>query len=137
MPDVRERFVRHFRTSAPSGEPDRDLANAAKSMLWRIEDLDCEVDGWLLFKVIHESEHTFGAIGLMSQPNSGSVPIAVDVSATDSGLQWRVRVACHDERWHGLSESRRWTRVYASATQEGEERGWTWGRQHVGNVTGT
>lgn len=63
---------------------------------------------------------------------SGSVPIALNVTADEGGLTWSAQAALQDRTWLALSDSKRWNNVYLYATGEREVPPWTWGRQYQG-----
>ena len=131
MESVRQRLLKRF--SAHEGvRGDEQLAAALYDMLWTVDDLELDVDGWTLFRVVRESNDSIDAVGLMTILPSGSVPIAMKVSAEEEGLTWAAQVARQDRDWLALSDSKRWNRVYLYATGARDEPEWTWDRTYQG-----
>jgi len=92
------------------------------------------VDGWTLLRVVQESDESLDAVGLMTLLPSGSVPMALNITADEGGLTWSVQAALQDRAWLALSDSKRWNNVYLYATGERETPPWTWGQQYRGRV---
>ena len=134
MASVREQLLHRFPPPKPRMQPDDEVAHALYFMLWHIDDQNVCVDGWTLFRIIRESENSLDAVGLMSLLPTGSVPIEVSVTATESGLVWSAQVARRDPAWLSLSDSKQWNRVYLYATGELERPQWTWERRYEGSV---
>jgi predicted HAD superfamily Cof-like phosphohydrolase len=59
---VRQQVLNQFPPQTRTGEPDDELASALYFLLGSIDDLT--VDGWALFRVVHETEHL--SVGLMT-----------------------------------------------------------------------
>lgn len=133
MQSVRQQLLRQFPIPVRVDEPDGDVANAVYMMLWSMDDLI--VDGWALFRVVRESDDSLDAVGLMTLLPTGSVPIAVNIKADETGLAWSARAGIQDEHWLALSGSKRWNAVYLYATGEREEPRWQWGQEQMGRVS--
>ena len=131
MESVRQQLLRLFPIPVCVAEPDGDVAAAIYAMLWAMEDL--VVDGWALFRVVHESDDSLEALGMMTLLPDGSVPISVSVKADELGLVWSARAGIQDQRWLALSNSKRWNDVYLYATGGRDEPRWAWGRECRGH----
>jgi hypothetical protein len=114
-------------------EPNEELATALYFMLRSIDDLS--MDGWALFRVVQESEDMIDAVGLMTLLPSGSVPVALNVTADEGGLIWSLQAALQDRDWLALSDSKRWNSVYLYAVGDRETP--TWDRRYHGRVLST
>jgi hypothetical protein len=132
---VRQQVLRQFPPQTRLRDPEEELASALYFMLWSIDDLT--VDGWVLFRVVQESDDSLDAVGLMTLLPSGSVPIALNIRADEGGLTWSVQSGLQDRAWLALSDSKRWNNVYLYATGERETPPWAWGRQYQGRVLRT
>jgi hypothetical protein len=99
-------------------------------------ELEICVDGWSVFKVTKETNEQLEAVGLMTLLPSGSLPIAMNISANAGNLSWSAQVGEVDEEWQALPESKRWKKVYLFATGSDVEPQWSWGRQYRGAVNG-
>lgn len=132
MKTAREKLLREFPLKALTKGPDEELANSLYALLWSVDGLEVVVDGWSYFRVVRESPESLSAVGLMTLLPSGSIPIEIEVEATDSSLAWKVQVAQVDSEWLALSESKRWNRVYLYATGERATLQWSWGESLEG-----
>jgi hypothetical protein len=134
MASVRQQLLQRFPIEARVQEPDAAVADSLYALLWPTDVSGQVVDGWILFRIVRESNDSLEAIGLMTLLPSGSVPIAVNIQADPHGLAWTAKVGQQDSHWHALSDSKRWNRVYLYATGGREEPPWTWDREHRGFV---
>jgi hypothetical protein len=132
MATVRQQLLRQFPLQAHVNEPDGDVANAVYSMLWSLEDL--VVDGWVLFRVVHESDDSLDALGLMTLLPSGSIAMSVNIRVDERGIAWSAQVGLADQQWLALSDSKRWNSVYLYATGGRKEPQWNWAREYRGVV---
>ena len=136
MKPIREQVLERFPHSIRGRAPDEDLAAALYAMLWTI-DTGVSVDGWALFRVVHESAQALDAVGLMTLLPSGAVPIAIGIRAEAGGFEWSVRTGRQDAHWRALSTDKQWNSVYLYASNKAESPPWTWGPQQKGFVQGT
>jgi hypothetical protein len=135
MSTVRKLLLERFPFARGGEEPDAELADALYGLL-RTNDVGVTVDGWGLVRVVRESPREVEAVGLMWLLPSGSVPIAVKVEATSTGLAWKAQVGREDGEWQAQSESKRWKSVYLFASGERSEPEWVWGAKHQGTLGG-
>jgi hypothetical protein len=110
------------------------LADATYIFLRGLPDLDLSVDGWTSFHVIRETEVSLTAVGIMTVLPADDLPLEVEFSTESNETRYLVRVGLVDERWHSLSESKRWKSVYLYATQ-GRDIDWTWSEPISGQLT--
>jgi hypothetical protein len=132
MESIRQQVLRHFPPPSSETEVDDQLAEALYHMLWKVDFLERDVDGWTFFHVVRESNDSIDAVGLMTLLSSGPVPMAIKVSAGKEGLAWSVKVARQDRDWLALSDSKQWNCVYLYATGARDEPQWTWDRTYQG-----
>ncbi len=132
MRSIRQQLLHRFPSSVATNEPDGDLALAVYSLLWSMPGLT--VDGWLLFRIVHESNESLEAVGLMTLLPSGSVPMSIVVKGDEEGIVWSAQAGQQDRHWLGLSDSKRWNSVYLYASGNREEPGWNWGSTQQGLV---
>jgi hypothetical protein len=131
MGAIRQLVLQQFSVRTRVREPNDDLADALYFML-RMVHVDVVVDGWALFRVVQEADDHLTAIGLMTLLPTGSVPVAISVSAHQDGIAWSAQVGREDDDWLALSESKRWKIVYLYASGDLEEPRWTWSPPYQG-----
>jgi hypothetical protein len=113
-------------------DPDVRLEVCLYFMLWSISDPLVIVDGWSLFRVLEETDTSISAVGLMTLLPAGSVPIEMDITLENGGLQWTARVGSQDAAWLTYPESKRYNMVYLYAGGDREHPGWEWAREFRG-----
>jgi hypothetical protein len=133
MSTVRNLLLGLFPFARGGVEPDVELTDALYGLL-RTSDVGVAVDGWGFVRVVRESPREVEAVGLMSLLPSGSVPIAVQVEATQTGLAWKAQVGREDGEWQAQSESKRWKSVYLFASGDRGEPEWIWGEKYHGTL---
>lgn len=101
------------------------VADAIYIFLRGLPDLDLPVDGWTSFHVVGEATESLTAVGIMTVLPTNELPLEVEFWTESNQMRYRLRVGLVDERWHSLSESKRWKSVYLYATQ-GLDMAWTW-----------
>jgi len=132
---VRQQVLRQFPRQGAERDSSDELADALYVMLHSMSELHVTVDGWDVFRVVHESENSLDVVGLMTLLPSGSVPIALSFSSIDRGLAWSIQVASQDDRWLSLSESKHWKSMYLFATGELKEPPWRWDKRYDGQLS--
>jgi hypothetical protein len=95
--------------------------------LWlrALPNLHVAVDGWTHLNVVEELPNELRAVGIMWILPSSKLPIDVKLRFDNGKIEYRILVGSDDERWAGLTESKRWKAVYLYAT-EGTEPLWNW-----------
>ena len=134
MESIRQQVLRRFPPPTSAVEADDQLGEALYHMMWKVDDLELDVDGWRFFHVVRESNDSIDTVGLMTLLPGGSVAIAIKVSAADEGLAWVVQVARQDRNWLALSDSKQWNCVYVYATGARHEPQWIWDRTYQGSL---
>jgi hypothetical protein len=133
MGSVREQVLQRF-PGRGVDEPDDQLAHALYALLWQINDVDVDVDGWGYFHVVRESSEFLDVVGLMTLLPERSVPIQINLKGHEGGFGWSVQVGRLDSAWLALSDSKQWMSVYLYATGGRESPGWRWGPWHHGSL---
>jgi len=133
MSTVRNLLLERFPFARGGEEPDAELATALYGLL-RTSDVGVTVDGWGFVRVVRESPREVEAVGLMSLLPTGSIPIAVQVEATATGLAWKAQFGREDGEWQAQSESKRWKSVYLFASGDRREPAWVWNANHQGTL---
>jgi hypothetical protein len=130
---IREVLLRRcselIRSEFADNTSDAAVAAAVYVLLRGHPDLHLAVDGWTTFHVIRETTASLKAVGIMTILPTGELPLEVELSREPNGARYLLRVGLVDERWHSLSESKRWKSVYLYATQD-RDIDWTWSDQY-------
>ena len=134
MESLSQQLLRLFPPPTSTLKPDDQLEHSLYFLLWSLDDLNLVVDGWLYLRVTRQSEESLDAVGLMSLLPTGSVPLAIHLSLTQTVLQWSVQVAHQDGAWLALSDSGRWNQVYLYASGDRATPAWNWDRTLQGSV---
>ncbi len=132
MKSVRQQLIERFPPLPLTTAADDQLGHALYFMLRSSVDPDVSLDGWAFFKVTGESKDSLDAVGLMTLLPGGSMPMALHVGATDSGLTWNAQASLQDKAWLSLSDSKRWNNVYLFAGGDRVDPPWSWDRTYAG-----
>jgi hypothetical protein len=131
---VRQQLLKRYPASRRAIDADDRLGHALYSMLCSLNDPDVTLDGWALFKVVHETDDSLESVGLMTLLPGGSAPMALRLDSTEQGLLWKAKASLRDEAWLSLSDSKRWNNVYLFANGDRALPPWVWDRSYEGVV---
>jgi hypothetical protein len=131
---VRQLLLKRHPAPPRSIDSDDRLGYSLYLMLSSLNDPDVTMDGWALFKVIHETDESLEAVGLMTLLPSGSTPMSLRLDSTEKGLHWNAQISLRNEAWLALSDSKRWNDVYLFAKGDRTQPPWVWDRSYEGIV---
>jgi hypothetical protein len=134
MDSVRQQLLKRYPASRRAIDADDRLGHALYVMLGSMNDPDMTLDGWALFKVIHETDESLESIGLMTLLPSGSAPIELRLDSTEKGLRWKAKVSLRDAVWLSLPDGKRWNSVYLFAHGDRAQPPWVWDRSYEGDA---
>jgi hypothetical protein len=108
-----------------SSSEDDELAEAVYDLMRGDPELPLSVDGWVMFRVVEETEATLRAVGVMAVLPADDCPMEVELKWEADAISYSLRLGVVGAGWWAKSEAKRWKAVHLYSTGErGPE--WTW-----------
>lgn len=116
-----------------SSSEDDELAEAVYDLMRGDPELPLSVDGWMMFRVVEETEATLRAVGVMAVLPADDRPMEVELKWEADAISYSLRLGVVGTAWWAKSEAKRWQAVHLYSTGEREPE-WTWADPWHGRV---